>query len=110
MLNLGYEAVILDMSAFGIGDKPLEFAKVPAILHVSRMFPHSEWIWWLDIDAIIMNEKIDLYELVLDPKVLETKLIKGGPITLNEYVPIENRGRLVMRSVVTLRKFLIIGC
>jgi hypothetical protein len=65
------------------------WGKLPAILEAFRRYPQAEWIWWLDIDSIIMNPEIDLFEHLLDPSILQTKLVSGYPILVlnREQVP-----------------------
>src|SRR5271170_6562899 len=66
------------------------WGKLPAILDAFRRYPQAEWVWWLDIDAIIMTPEIDLFHHLLGPAVIQTKFIHGEPIlVLNEsYFPV----------------------
>lgn len=65
------------------------WGKLPAILEAFGRYPSSEWIWWLDVDAIIMTPEIDIFQHVLDPQVLNRRLREGDPIlVMNEkYTP-----------------------
>ena len=48
--------------------------------------PLAEWIWWLDMDAIIMTPQLDLYEYLLDPTVLKDRLLQGQTILPNKRI------------------------
>ena len=77
----------VDLDAFEITHKthPV-WGKLPAILQACEEYPAAEWVWWLDIDSIIMNPEIDLFKHLLDPHVLSTKLTHGDPIRMvDEY-------------------------
>ena len=58
------------------------WGKLPAILQAFEQYPHAEWIWWLDIDAIILNPEIELFQHLLDPHVLQAKLVQGDSIKI----------------------------
>ena len=83
----------VDLSSFVISHTthPV-WGKLPAILLACEEYPHAEWIWWLDIDAIIMNPDIDLFQHLLDPQILQTKLVQGDPIKIldENYVPVDS--------------------
>ena len=71
------------------------WGKLPAILQACEKYPRAEWIWWLDIDAIILNPEIELFQHLLDPLVLQTKLLQGDPIKiLDENYGYEDSGLL----------------
>jgi len=58
------------------------WGKIPAILEALEKYPSAEWVWWLDIDAVIMSLSIDLYDHLLHPTVLRRKLVSGEPILI----------------------------
>ena len=92
-LTLDYELMTVDLSSFVITHTthPV-WGKLPALLLACEKYPHAEWIWWLDIDAIIMNPDIDLFQHLLDPQILQTKLVQGDPIKIldENYVPVDS--------------------
>jgi hypothetical protein len=76
----------VDLSSYIITHKthPV-WGKLPAILEAFRKYPNADWVWWLDVDAVIMSPEIDLYEHLLAPSVLMRSLTDGDPILqLNE--------------------------
>jgi hypothetical protein len=76
------------------------WAKIPAISDAFNMYPEAEWVWWLDVDAIIMNPNIDLYEHVLSPTALGRLLREGELIKTNGNVPIRTNRKITMSKVV----------
>jgi hypothetical protein len=86
------------------------WGKLPAILEAFRKFPHAEWVWWLDVDAVIMTPEIDVFEHLLDPAVIQTKFLRGEPIlVLNEsYFPVESG--LLTTVLPPTRTELIVRC
>ncbi|CAN6635304.1 hypothetical protein TRVA0_015S00782 [Trichomonascus vanleenenianus] len=81
----GYEHVFIDSTGYSVeGDKG-NWNKVPAIREAFRRYKDAEWFWWLDVDAFIMNETIDLAEHVLHPKVLAERLTYDRPIMNVDY-------------------------
>jgi hypothetical protein len=58
--------------------------KLPAIQDAFARFPHVEWIWWLDADAIIMNPYVSLAQSFLNPYVLERRLTYGHPVSTGQ--------------------------
>ena len=68
------------------------WGKLPALLEAFERYPDAEWVWWLDIHAIIMTPTIDLYQHILSPRILESKLVVGEPILVldENFNPIES--------------------
>ena len=82
---VGYELMSVDLASYVVTrtSHPV-WGKLPAILDAMRTYPDAEWIWWLDVDAIIMTPDIDLYQHLLDPEILQTKLVEGEPILIHD--------------------------
>jgi hypothetical protein len=53
-------------------------------------YPSTEWVWWLDVDAIIMTPHLDLYDYLLKPEALRTRLIAGEVIKPTDDVGINH--------------------
>jgi galactosyl transferase GMA12/MNN10 family len=62
------------------------WAKMAAVEEAFATFPSAEWVWWLDMDAIIMTPSLELYEHLLDPEVMKTKLLDGEEIVSNDRI------------------------
>jgi hypothetical protein len=99
-MTLGYDFMTVDLSSYVITHKthPV-WGKLPAILEAFRKYPSAEWIWWLDVDAVIMTPQIDMYNHLLAPNVLQKSLTEGENIVvLNDQFVAVNSG---LRTVVT---------
>jgi hypothetical protein len=94
--------MLVDMKEFDIANRlhPV-WAKIPAISRALDMYPHAEWIWWLDVDAIIMTPHIDLYERLLNSTQLRGLLLEGKTISTNDRVPIQ-KGEAISTEWVSL--------
>ena len=51
--------------------------KVYALQRAFDMFPNAEWFWWLDDDAILMNAHVEMFDHILGPDALESRLLSG---------------------------------
>jgi len=82
--DIGYDFMSVDLSSYVITktSHPV-WGKLPAILEAMKKFPEAEWVWWLDIDAIIMTPSIDLHRHLLEPETLQRKLLQNDPILLH---------------------------
>ncbi len=83
ILTLGYDFMTVNLSSYLITHTthPV-WGKLPAILEAFEKYPQAEWVWWLDIDAIIMSPEVDLYTSFLDPSIIQSKLAIGDPILI----------------------------
>lgn len=89
--------MLVDMKQFHVVD-PV-WAKLPAISLAFDRHPSTEWVWWLDIDAIIMTSHIDLYNHVLSPAALKRLVLKGQLIKTNERVPMKQMENILTNDV-----------
>lgn len=56
------------------------WGKLKAIELALEEHPDVEWIWWMDLDMIIMNPEIDLARYVLNPEAMKKRLSYGRPL------------------------------
>ncbi|KAI5779726.1 galactosyl transferase GMA12/MNN10 family-domain-containing protein [Geopyxis carbonaria] len=73
----GYKYHFINITKFDIGGAHPVWAKLPSIVEAFNTYPDAEWVWWLDLDAIIMNPEIDLNEHLLKHSVMKQKLLGG---------------------------------
>ena len=66
-----------NFSEYKIGNAHPVWSKVPVLADAFRKYPKAKWLWWLDIDAIIMSPNIDLSTHILSPPSLYSILRKG---------------------------------
>lgn len=73
----GYKYHFLNISKFDISPAHPVWGKLPAIAETFETYPEAQWIWWLDLDAILMTPSLDLNEHLLSHKALNEQLLKG---------------------------------
>ena len=84
--------MLLDSNKFEVSkEKHPVWAKLPALAEALDTYPDKEWVWWLDIDAIIMTPDLDLYSYLLNPIALQDRLLKGEKIISNKRIRIDGR-------------------
>ncbi|KAI5817172.1 galactosyl transferase GMA12/MNN10 family-domain-containing protein [Pyronema omphalodes] len=72
----GYTYQFLNISQYNIGAASAVWAKLPAIVDTFNKHPDAKWVWWLDLDAIIMTPEIELAKHVLSHEALARKIQK----------------------------------
>ncbi|PNY19939.1 alpha-1,2-galactosyltransferase [Tolypocladium capitatum] len=76
----GYEAMIVKAYDYDTRGAPQSWAKIMAMRHAVSKYPDCKFIWYLDQDAYIMDPTKSLEEHVLEPKKLESLMIKDYPV------------------------------
>lgn len=76
----GYTAFFPTANDYNLNGAPKSWAKLPAMRHALTKFPHSEYFWYLDQNALIMNPGIAIEEHIMSPKKMDTLMIKDQPI------------------------------
>ena len=77
------------------------WAKISAISEAFTEYPSTEWVWWLDVDAIIMTPHLDLYGHLLSPAALRTRLIEGDLIIPSGDVPGNSDHPILTHPILT---------
>jgi hypothetical protein len=72
----GYHYHFINITKYDIGNAHPVWAKLPAIIDSFNTYPDAQWVWWLDLDALIMTDTIELSKHILAPNVLKNKLLK----------------------------------
>jgi mannan polymerase II complex MNN11 subunit len=78
MLIKGYGLFMKDVSDYPGGGAPSGWARIPAIRHAMSTYKYSEYFWYLDQDAIIMNPSLSIESHILSP--LNTLIRRDVPI------------------------------
>ncbi|KAF8243631.1 galactosyl transferase, partial [Wilcoxina mikolae CBS 423.85] len=73
----GYHYLFINITKYNIGNARPVWAKLPAIVEAFNLFPEAKWVWWLDLDAIIMTPTVELTAHILAQDVLREKMKKG---------------------------------
>jgi hypothetical protein len=68
----------VDLNSFPVTKKfsPV-WGKFFAIMEAFEKFPKSEWVWWLDLDAIIISPQVDVYSLFLESTAMKGMLFEN---------------------------------
>ncbi|KAF3906596.1 hypothetical protein ABW20_dc0108648 [Dactylellina cionopaga] len=88
----GYHFHFINISKYDLHGAAPVWAKIPALLDTFIQFPDIHWVWWLDLDAIIMNPDIDLNSHILSHTAMRTKFeggvefLKGGSGHTGQYM------------------------
>ena len=80
-----------NITSYNFSDAKVVWNKIPIMQDAFVRFPNAKWLWWLDIDIIIMSPSVDLHTLVLSNEgmmqnlVVNTSLpaVGGGPLGYN---------------------------
>jgi hypothetical protein len=78
----GYIYQFINITKYDIAQESPVWAKLPAIVDAFNMHPQAKYVWWLDLDAIIMTPTIDINEHLLKPDVLYRKTLKGAKLNI----------------------------
>ncbi|KAI9644175.1 putative alpha-1,6-mannosyltransferase mnn11 [Ciborinia camelliae] len=76
----GYATFFPSIGDYDIQGSPNSWTKVPAARHALSKFPHSEYVWVLEQNALIMNPALKVEDHIMDPKRLESLMIKDRSI------------------------------
>lgn len=80
-LKHGLEFMWANMTSYNLPDgAPIYWNKIPILRDAFDRFPEAEWIWWMDIDIIIMNMSLNIYDHVLSPQGMDRDILLGYPI------------------------------
>jgi hypothetical protein len=84
----GYNYHFVNISKYDMGDAHPVWKKLPSIVEAFNTFPEAKWLFFLDLDAIIMSPKQELSQLVLSHEGLKQSLDFGREWTGSERVPL----------------------
>ena len=73
----GYIYEFINISSYDLGDAHAVWKKIPAIVEAFNKHPKAQWVFWLDLDAIIMTPTRDLNSLLLSKEAMK-KALAGG--------------------------------
>ncbi|MCJ1278582.1 hypothetical protein MMC21_006399 [Puttea exsequens] len=76
----GYTTFFPDVSDYDFGTSPRSWAAVPAMRHALTLYPHSSFFFLLSPHGLIMNPSVDLKQHILNPKRLESIMIRDAPV------------------------------
>jgi mannan polymerase II complex MNN11 subunit len=82
----GYGVYARYLEDFAQTNDDLAFAKIFLVREAMFAFPNAKWMWWLDQDAVIMDQEFDLWQHLVSPPVLKNHMIRDAPILPPESV------------------------
>lgn len=91
----GYVHQFINISDYDVSGAHPVWKKIPAIIDCFRANPEVQWVWWLDLDAVIMTASVDLSDYLLSPEALDrallrdTEIMRSGPRKLGLKTPKE---------------------
>ncbi len=74
----GYINHFINISKFDLDGAHPVWKKLPAIVETFNKFPDAQWVWMLDLDAIVMTPTVDLRETLLSEKGMQRGLDLGA--------------------------------
>jgi hypothetical protein len=84
----GYNYHFVNISQFDLENAHPVWKKIPAIVDAFNTFPEAQWVFFLDLDAIIMSPKQDLNSLVLSHAGMSKSLEFGQQYHGSEWTPL----------------------
>jgi hypothetical protein len=84
----GYNYHFVNISKFDLEDAHPVWKKIPAIVDAFNKYPKAQWVFFLDLDAIIMSPKQDLNSLILSHAGMAKNLEFGKQYHGNERTPL----------------------
>ncbi|RDL38999.1 Uncharacterized protein BP5553_03339 [Venustampulla echinocandica] len=75
----GYATFFPTANDYDLKGAPRSWARVPAVRHAMSN-SSSTYFWYLDQNSLIMNPDVDIETHIMNPKKLESMMIKGQPI------------------------------
>ncbi|MCJ1334348.1 hypothetical protein MMC10_011057 [Thelotrema lepadinum] len=76
----GYKTFYPTTKDYDIGTSPKTWALIPALRHAQTLFRHSTFFWALSPHAVIMNPTLSLTSHVMEPRKLESLMLKDKPV------------------------------
>ena len=93
----GYDFMWSNMTSYNLTyPASIYFNKIPILQDAFRRFPRAQWLWWLDLDAIITTPSLDLHSHILSPEGLRRHLV------LDEYLHGPGGGNTSWRAPATV--------
>lgn len=76
----GYGFFWANFSSYGFDNVPAYWNKIPILQEAFERFPEAKWLWWLDLDAIIMTPSLDLHTHVLGEEGMRRNIVYDAEV------------------------------
>lgn len=78
----GLEFMWANMTSYNLPNgAPIYWNKIPILKDAFARFPDAEWVWWMDLDVIIMNMSLSIHDHVLSPEGMARNILLDHPMT-----------------------------
>lgn len=78
----GLEFMWANMTSYNLPNgAPIYWNKIPVLKEAFVRYPDAEWVWWMDMDIIIMNMTLNIYDHVLSRKGLARNILLDREMT-----------------------------
>jgi len=74
----GYIYEFINISNYDLAGAHAVWKKIPAIVEAFNKHPDAQWVFWLDLDAIIMTPTQDLNSLILSKEAMKKAIDAGS--------------------------------
>ena len=82
-LQHGYDLMWANISSYNLpNDVPVYWNKIPVLQEAFTRYPDADWIWWMDMDMIIMNSSLSLWDHVLSPEAMRRNVLLDSPLRM----------------------------
>lgn len=81
----GYNYHFINITKYDLKNAHPVWAKIPAITETFQAYPHAQWIWWLDLDAIIMTPSRSLNSVVLSRDAMYAALENNTELLYDDH-------------------------
>ncbi|KAL8903411.1 MAG: hypothetical protein Q9171_007412 [Xanthocarpia ochracea] len=72
----GYEHMWANISTYNLSHgEPIYWNKIPVLQEAFIRYPDVEWVWWMDMDIIITNHSLSLWDHVLSPEGMARNVV-----------------------------------
>lgn len=76
----GYETFFPNVGDYELKGAPASWTKVVAMRHAMTLFPDATYLWYLDLDAFIMNPQLSVEQDVMAAARLEERMMLDHPV------------------------------
>lgn len=77
----GYEHLWANITTYNLSHgEPIYWNKIPVLQEAFIRYPHVEWVWWMDMDIIIMNHSLSIWDHVLSPEGMARNVVLNQTI------------------------------
>jgi len=73
----GYNYHFINITKYDLKGAHPVWAKLPAIIETFQTYPSAQWVWWLDLDAILMTPSRSLNDVVLSREAMNAALLNN---------------------------------